>query len=316
MNQILGDPSATQEHSSQRSHLIAVAQACVVTVLWSSSWVIIKFGLEEIPPLIFAGLRYSIASFILLMFIGARRERRVTLKGRTKKWWAALSVYGLIYITATQGTQFLALKYLPAITLSLLLNLTPIFVLAMSIPWLKETPSLTEIFFILVGLVGVLIYFYPLDFIGISVIGLLVGIFSLLANSLSSIIGRAINRAQDTSPLIVTGISMSIGALVLLILGFTTEVITSLSLTSWLWILWLAVLNTALAFTLWNKAMRDLRAIDTALINSTMMPQIILLSILFLGEFPTAMGWLGLILLAIGITAVQVFQTRKKNEQA
>jgi len=286
-----------------------------VTVLWSSSWVIIKFGLEEIPPLIFAGLRYSIASLILLTLIGTRRERRIILRGRTKKWWTTLSVYGLIYITATQGTQFLALNYLPAITLSLLLNLTPIFVLAMSIPWLKETPSLTEIFFILVGFAGVLIYFYPLDFIGISIIGLLIGVFSVLANSLSSIIGRAINRAQDTSALVVTGVSMSIGASILLVLGFTTETITPLTPISWIWILWLAVLNTALAFTLWNKAMRSLRAIDTALINSTMMPQIILLSIVFLGEFPTIMGWMGLVLLAVGITAVQVFQTRKKNEQ-
>ncbi len=314
MNQLI-DPSSAKEQPSRRSRLIAVGQACFVTVLWSSSWVIIKFGLEEIPPLIFAGLRYSIASLILLTLIGTRRERRIILRGRTKKWWTTLSVYGLIYITATQGTQFLALNYLPAITLSLLLNLTPIFVLAMSIPWLKETPSLTEIFFILVGFAGVLIYFYPLDFIGISIIGLLIGVFSVLANSLSSIIGRAINRAQDTSALVVTGVSMSIGASILLVLGFTTETITPLTPISWIWILWLAVLNTALAFTLWNKAMRSLRAIDTALINSTMMPQIILLSIVFLGEFPTIMGWMGLVLLAVGITAVQVFQTRKKNEQ-
>jgi len=304
-----------QIQTSPRARLIAVAQASLVTVLWSSSWVIIKFGLEEIPPLIFAGLRYSIASLILLMFIGSRLERRVALKGRTRKWWVTLAIYGLIYITATQGTQFLALKYLPAITFSLLLNLTPIIVLAMSIPWLKETPSLTEIFFILVGLVGVLVYFYPLDMVGISILGLLIGIFSLLANSLSSIIGRAINRVQDTPALVVTGISMSIGSLFLLVLGLTTEVVTPLSFSSWMLILWLAVLNTAVAFTLWNKAMRDLRAIDTALINSTMMPQIILLSIAFLGEFPDLMGWIGLLLLAVGITAVQILQTRRNNEQ-
>ncbi len=315
MNRLLGDSVPMEKQTSKRSHLIAVAQACFVTVLWSSSWVIIKFGLEEIPPLIFAGLRYSIASFILLMLIGARVERRAALKGRTRKWWAILAVYGLIYITATQGTQFLALNYLPAITLSLLLNLTPIFVLAMSIPWLKETPSRIEIFFILVGVIGVLIYFYPLDFVGVSILGLLIGMFSLVSNSLSSIIGRAINRARDTPALIVTGISMSIGSLILLVLGFTTEVVAPLSLTSWILILWLAVFNTALAFTLWNRAMRDLRAIDTTLINSTMMPQIILLSILFLGEFPDAISWVGLILLAIGITAVQVFQARKRNGQ-
>jgi drug/metabolite transporter (DMT)-like permease len=276
--------------------------------------VIIKFGLVEIPPLIFAGLRYSIASAILLILIGMRSDRRVTLKGQSRKWWATLAGYGLIYIALTQGTQFLALKYLPAITLSLLLNLTPILVLAMSIPLLKETPSSKEVFFILVGLVGVLVYFYPLDLIGISILGLLIGFLSLLANSISAILGRAINRVQDTPAMIVTGISMSVGSIVLLAFGLTTEVIAPLSMMSWIWILWLAVINTALAFTIWNKALRELRAIDTALINSTMMPQIILLSILFLGEFPDITGWMGLILLTIGIMAVQILQIKRKNQ--
>jgi len=43
-----------------RSHLIPALQALFVTFLWSSSWVLIKFGLEEIPPLTFAGLRYGL----------------------------------------------------------------------------------------------------------------------------------------------------------------------------------------------------------------------------------------------------------------
>jgi drug/metabolite transporter (DMT)-like permease len=61
--------------------------------------------------------------------------------------------------------------------------------------------------------------------------------------------------------------------------------------------------------------MRELRAIDTTLINSTMMPQIVLLSVVFLGEFPDLIDWVGLILLAIGIAAVQVLQVRRKQRQ-
>ena len=301
----------SQTHS--RARITAILQALFVTVLWSSSWVIIKFGLEEIPPLIFAGLRYSIASLILLALIGLRSDTRKSVKGRSRRWWTYLIVYGCIYIAATQGTQFLALKYLPAITLSLLLNITPILVLIMAIPWLRETPSFIEIVFILIGFIGVILYFYPLDLIGVSILGLGIGIASLVANSVSAIIGRAINRLKDTPALIVTGISMSIGSLILLSIGFTTETYVSLSFTSWIYILWLAIMNTALAFTLWNRAMQELRAIDTTLINSTMMPQIVLLSIVFLGEFPDLLDWIGLILLAIGITVVQAIQAKRKG---
>ncbi|TFG33601.1 hypothetical protein EU527_07660 [Candidatus Thorarchaeota archaeon] len=309
----MGDDSYIITQTQSRVRIIAIIQALFVTVLWSSSWVFIKFGLQEIPPLTFAGLRYTIASVILLTIIGTRRETRKAIKNRTKRWWVYLIIYGCIYIAATQGTQFLALNYLPAITFSLILNITPILVLILAIPWLRETPSSIEIVFIIVSFFGVIAYFYPLDLVGVSILGLIIGTISLLANSISAIIGRAINRLRDTPAIIVTGISMSIGAFILLIIGFTTETYTPLSLTSWFYILWLALINTALAFTLWNRAMRELRAIDSTLINSTMMPQIVLLSIVFLGEIPDLLDWIGLILLAVGITAVQIIQAKRKG---
>jgi drug/metabolite transporter (DMT)-like permease len=44
----------------------AILQALLVTFLWSTSWVLIKFALNDIPPLTFAGLRYTIAFLVLL----------------------------------------------------------------------------------------------------------------------------------------------------------------------------------------------------------------------------------------------------------
>ncbi|MFW9976449.1 MAG: DMT family transporter, partial [Candidatus Thorarchaeota archaeon] len=198
-------PLETQD--SRRTRIIAVVEALFVTVLWSSSFVIIKWGLKDIPPLTFAGLRYFIASFLLLALISQSEIRR-SLRGRSRKWLGMLFIYGCFYITATQGTQFLALFHLPAITLSLLLNLTPILVLIAAIPWLGERPSKIEIFLVFAGIFGVILYFYPMDFVGVSIIGLIIGVSSLLANSVSAIIGRAINRSRDTPPLVVTGIMM------------------------------------------------------------------------------------------------------------
>jgi drug/metabolite transporter (DMT)-like permease len=310
---LLIDSEERSPQDSRRTRIIAVIQASFVTVLWSSSFIIIKFGLEDIPPLTFAGLRYSIASLILLTLILAQQKMRSSLRGRSRRWWGMLFLYGCIYITATQGTQFLGLFYLPAITFSLLLNLTPIIVLLAAIPWLSEKPSMIETILVLVGIFGVFLYFYPLDFVGISIVGFIIGIISLLANSASALIGRAINRARNTPSLVVTGIMMSVGSIFLMLFGLTTEPLAPLSFTSWFYILWLAVTNTALAFTLWNRAMRVLRAVDMTLINSTMMPQIVILSIIFLGEYPEPLDWVGLILLAISVGAVQYLQTKRMN---
>jgi drug/metabolite transporter (DMT)-like permease len=298
---------------SRRTTIIAIVQALFVTTLWSSSFIIVKYGLAEIPPVIFAGLRYSIASVILLVLIVAQKDMRAATQGRPRKWWTLLIVYGIVYIAVTQGTQFIGLYYLPATTLSLILNMTPIIVVLMAIPWLGEKPSMVESGLIVLGIIGVLIFFYPLDFVGVSIFGLIIGLISLIANAFSSVIGRVINRPRDTPALVVTGIMMSIGSVGLMVFGLMTEPLTPLSALSWFYILWLAVVNTALAFTLWTRSMRILRAIDMTLINSTMMPQIVVLSIIFLGEILDLLDWIGLILLAISVAAVQVIQASKAN---
>lgn len=50
------------------SHTFAIIIALFVTLLWSTSFILIKWGLYEIPPLTFAGLRYSLAFFVLVPF--------------------------------------------------------------------------------------------------------------------------------------------------------------------------------------------------------------------------------------------------------
>ena len=302
-----------QAKDSKSLHVQSVLVGFFVTILWSSSWVIIKFGLDEIPPLTFAGLRYFMAASILMLGIGVRSDLRTSLRGQTSRWWLRLAGYGLVFITLTQGGQFLGLNYLPSIHLSLLLNLTPILVLLLSAPILREWPSSKDYALVMIGLMGVILFFFPLDFLVVPLIGLAIGIGELLANSASSIIGRQINRGKTISPFIVTGVSMMFGSSILLVAALMVEGYTILSLNGIIMISWLAVVNTAIAFTLWHRSMQELRAIDMTLINSTMMPQIVLLSIWFLGEFPTPQQWIGLVLLAMSVFGVQIFQVRKQN---
>ena len=50
-----------------RQHALAVLQALLVTFLWSTSWILIKVGLDDLDlaPISFAGLRYALAAAIL-----------------------------------------------------------------------------------------------------------------------------------------------------------------------------------------------------------------------------------------------------------
>ena len=284
-----------------------------MTVLWASSWVIIKFGLSDIPPITFSGLRYSIASLILLGVIVSNRQYRDELKGRKRPWWTTLASYGVVFVAVTQGAQFVALSLLEAITVSTLLNLTPLVVLVLGVLILQEVPTRHQIVWIMVGITGVLLFLYPVG--EVNLLGLVVVACGILANAFSSIMGRKINRRKEYTPVVVTGVSMSIGSLLLLIAAVLVEGITPLSLLSIGYILWLSIVNTAFAFTLWNRAMRTLRALDISIINGTMMPQIVLLSIVFLGELPELLDWIGILLVGLSALIVQVIQARHMQKR-
>jgi drug/metabolite transporter (DMT)-like permease len=76
--------------------------------------------------------------------------------------------------------------------------------------------------------------------------------------------------------------------------------------SAWATILWLAIVNTAVAFTLWNHTQRRLTAIESSLINNTMLVQIAILAWIFLGEPIGAREGAGLVLAVLGVVLVQL----------
>lgn len=297
-----------------RSHSIAVLQALFVTFLWSSSWVLIKFGLEEIPALTFAGLRYSLAFLILAPFVLGSRELRSSLIGLSTAGWLRLIALGLLFYTLTQGAQFVGLVYLPAVTVSLFLSFTPALVALMGIPLLSENPAPKQWGGMLLYLIGALVYLLPVE-IPLAAAGLAAAVIGLLANAGSSILGRSVNRGEHLHPLVVTVVSMGSGALVLLAVGLTSQGLPSLSWKNWGLIVWLAAVNTALAFTLWNHTLRRLTAVESSLINNTMLIQIALLAWVFLDESLSPKGVAGIILAAVGVLAVQLASPKTPTER-
>lgn len=287
------------------SHKQAVFAALFVTFLWSTSWVLIKWGLRDIPALTFAGLRYALASLCLLPFV-LRGAHLAALRALPGRQWARLAVFGLLFITVTQGAQFLGLKYLPAVTVSLLLNFTPVIVALMGIALLSERPTLRQWAGIALYLVGIGVYFYPITLPASEALGIAFVMVAMLFNAGSSIMGRHINREGRVGPLVVTAVSMGAGSVVLLSIGLLTEGIPTLNPANWAFIAWLAVVNTALAFPLWNHTQRTLSAVESSIINSTMLVQIATLAWLFLGETLTWQDLAGMVLVLGGLLGVQL----------
>jgi len=285
--------------------MVAVLQALFVVFLWATSWVLIKIGLQEISPLTFAGLRYTLA-FVCLLFVllfnEAKKELR-TLSGRT---WGRLLLLGLLYYAGTQGASFVALAYLPAVTVNLLWSFSSVTVALLGILWLSERPTVFQWGGILLAVLGAFIYFYPVEIPKNQSFGVIVAVVGVLANAISSIMGRDVNRSGRFHPLVVTTVSMGAGSIALLVTGIVVEGIPVIGLQSWAIIAWLAVVNTAFAFALWNHTLRTLTAMESSIINGTMLIWIPIFAVMFLGERVTGKEIIGLLAAGAGTLIVQL----------
>lgn len=291
------------------SHLKTILQALLVTFLWSTSWVLIKIGLFDIPALTFAGLRYSLA-FLFLLAWELRTKQIYSLRNVTAKNISQLAILGVLFYTLTQGAQFLGLAYLPAVTVNLFFSFTSLIVAALGIIWLNERPVSWQWLGILLSISGALIFFYPIDLASGEMRGYAAVIVGVIANAVSSLLGRQINQRGDLSPLNVTLVSMGIGGILLLVLGTGIQGLPPLDIKSWILILWLALINTAFAFSLWNLTLKTLPAMESSIINNTMMIQIPILAVLFLGETLSIKELAGMVVAGIGVLFVQVFRRK------
>ncbi len=277
----------------------------MVTVLWSSSWVIIRIGLDHsLPPILFAGLRYGTASIILWAVTLSRGRTRRELNALGLRSAGPLLLLGWVFYTLTQGAQFVAISAQPAATTSLLLSFSPLVVLVAAGRTLGEPPARQHVMGAVLVAVGAVLYFNGT--LGGTLTGMVAATVALAANSAGALIGRWVNRDRLAGPLVTTTVSMTIGAVPLIAVGLLVEGWQTISVAGWGVIGWLALVNTALAFTLWNVAHSRLTATETSVINNTMLVQIALLGWLFLDE-PLSFGQVvAIIVVSAGVVLTQL----------
>jgi drug/metabolite transporter (DMT)-like permease len=77
-----------------RPDLKSVLMGLLVTFLWSSSYIFIKFGLDELSPFFFAAVRYSLASTILLLASFIKRKK-IFLKSKWSLYFVVVGFFRL-----------------------------------------------------------------------------------------------------------------------------------------------------------------------------------------------------------------------------
>jgi drug/metabolite transporter (DMT)-like permease len=304
--------AAARPHT-ERERLVAAAETLLVTFLWATSWILIKVGLDDLDlqPVSFAGLRYALAAAILAP-LGLRAIHAVHRRGEhgLDRWLVVrVAVLGIFLYAIAQGAQFAALEVLPAATVGLVLATIPIWVSAIS--WMRgeEAASPWQVAGIGVLVAGAALYFGGIDLGRAGLIGLAAAVLCAGSSTIGQHLSRDVNRdaqARLGGPIGLTALSMAIGSLLLLGVGVWLEGWPMLDLRGWAIVGWLAAVNTAFAFTLYNRTLRVLTAVESSVIVNLLLVMVAAMAWIFLGETLGLREIAGLALATAGVLIVQV----------
>jgi drug/metabolite transporter (DMT)-like permease len=214
-----------------------------------------------------------------------------------------LLALGVVFYAVTQGAQFVAIDSQPAATTSVVLSWTPLLVALVAGRSLAETPTARQASGASLVAIGAWLYFA--GDLGATLVGMAAALIALAANVAAALLGRHANRHATIPPVVVTALSMGVGAAILVVIGLAAEGIPTVSPRAWIIIAWLALVNTALAFTLWNLSLRRLSALESAAVNNTMLIQIAALAWIFLDERPGTAQVAGMLLVSAGVFLAQ-----------
>ncbi|MEZ0395373.1 MAG: DMT family transporter [Anaerolineales bacterium] len=287
--------------SSRPSRLAAVGEALLVNFIWASSFVLVKIALQDFGPLTLGGLRYFLGFVVLIPFLAAR-VRLLRLSGRT---WKRLLILGVCAYTLGNGTTFWALQSLSATTVSLLMSLVTLLVLLGGTVWLGEIPTPLQVVGVVVTLGGMVLFFSG----GIRAsepLGLAVMFLGLLAFAAFGLLGRDSARAGETDSLTLTAIPLALGGGLLLLIALPLEGWPRAPLPVWGLVLWLAAVNTALGYLIYNHALQTLPAFEMNLLLSLSPIWTALMSALVFAEQLTGHQWTAILIVIGGVGLVQM----------
>ncbi len=248
-----------------RLHLAFV----VLTVIWGSTWAVIRLGLEGVPPLTGVALRFAIAGAILLAMVRRFRVRFTWSREELGLW----AMNGLLSFTASYTIVYWAEQYIPSGLAAVLFATYPLFVAVLAHFLLPgERLGGGAAGGILLGFAGVAVIFSDdLQLLGGANVRE-VALVMLLSPIVSAVATIAVKRwGVGIHPLSLTAVPMlmTAGVVGALALAFERHAAVVFDVRSVGALLYLAVFGSAVTFTIYYWMLARAPATRVALIAYT-----------------------------------------------
>ncbi|PIQ07677.1 MAG: multidrug DMT transporter permease [Ignavibacteriales bacterium CG18_big_fil_WC_8_21_14_2_50_31_20] len=272
----------------------------LITLLWGSTWLAIRVGLDSLTPMFAVGLRFFIASFFVFIVMKISKVKLQT-DPLSIKLYLFLAFFSFIipFTMVYWGEQFV-----PSGLTSIIFAVFPLFVILFS--WLmipNEHVGIYKLIGVLIGFIGIIIIFWKDMSLDLSEnsLGMIAILVSAIIQGLVAVVIK--KHGNKLNPLSMNFIPLLISGIVLIPAGLIFEDSSSLvfdtkAISS---ILYLAFFGTVITFTTYYWLMQKINVVILSL-SSFITPIIaLILGIIFLSEkFDTNHIW-GSSLVLMGI---------------
>jgi drug/metabolite transporter (DMT)-like permease len=234
-----------------------------IYVVWGSTYLAIRVMVEDLPPLLAAGVRFVIAAAILFGWLALRRPGSLRI---TRRQLLAASVVGVLLMFGGNGLVTVAEQEVPSGLAALLISLVPLWVILLRASVGRERVPTATLLGVLVGFVGVALLVLPADRPEGAPLGwsLLVVLAALLWAA-GSFVASRVDNPPDL--LAVTAWQMATGGAFMVVLGtvlgeFGDLHVAEISADSAAAFVYLVLVGSIAAFTAYNWLLKHV-AIST-----------------------------------------------------
>jgi drug/metabolite transporter (DMT)-like permease len=274
----------------------------LLVLIWSSTWVAIKIGLEDVPALLGAGTRFVVAGLVLLAVAAVQRRSL-----RTD--WPLAGLLALAPFAFAYGLVYWGEQYVPSGLAAVLFGILPLYTALLGAVLLHDEPLRPALLVgVLIGIVGLSLAFLESVELG-SADKAALGATALAVSPLGAAIGSIAQRrrAAALDAVVLNGWSMLVGGLLLLPISAVSEswgdfAWTAESLGS---IAYLALFGSAIAFVALTVLLRHIRVLAVSFLAMLLPFGALIFGALLYDESITPRAVGGAVLVAAGLGVAQ-----------
>ena len=271
----------------------------LLVLIWSSTWVAIKIGLEDCPPLLGAGVRFTLAGLVLLAIAAVQRRPL-----RTDLVLAA--VLALAPFALTYGLVYWGEQYVPSGLAAVLFGMMPLYSATIASFALQDEPLTKKLLVgIVIAICGLALAFKESLNLGDAEWAALAATACAVAPLASAIGNVSIKRrGQRLDAIVLNGWAMLGGGALLLVTSIPTE---DWGTATWTptaigTIVYLAAIGSALTFVTLTILLRELPAVTVSYITLLLPFGALVFGAVLYDEAITAAAIGGAVLVAGGLT--------------